>query len=167
MPLKICQSSASSNSKEPRAGANLRFCDFDRSLRACRASSGARILSHIRLVKAWRVPNFHGALLQYTNHCRALPRLARLPHHSVWRRLCAGESDQGRLPLRCMTSCAFMGARAQPSRCESFAGIIKHPTNAGLTDVQVFGDDVPQWDILQKHPWSLPILARRPKGVNS
>ena len=45
--------------------------------------------------------------------------------------------------------------------------LIKHLTNAGFTDVQVFGDDVPQWGILQKHPWSLPILARRPKGASS
>ncbi len=40
--------------------------------------------------------------------------------------------------------------------------VIGHLTDAGFTDVQVFGDDVPQWGILHKHPWSLPILARRP-----
>lgn len=42
--------------------------------------------------------------------------------------------------------------------------VIKHLTDAGFTDIQVFGDDVLQWGIVHRHPWSLPILARRPKS---
>jgi hypothetical protein len=62
-----------------------------------------------------------------------------------------------------MTSCAFMVALAQLSKCESFVGkTSSNLTDAGFTAVQVLDDDVSQWGILHKHPWSLPILARRP-----
>jgi SAM-dependent methyltransferase len=42
------------------------------------------------------------------------------------------------------------------------ADLQTHLAEAGFTDIQIFGDDVPQWGILHKHPWSLPIVARRP-----
>lgn len=44
--------------------------------------------------------------------------------------------------------------------CE--ADLKRHLADAGFTDIQIFGEDVPEWGILHKHPWSLPILAKRP-----
>jgi SAM-dependent methyltransferase len=38
----------------------------------------------------------------------------------------------------------------------------RHLADAGFTDIQFCGDDAPQWGILHREPWSLPILARRP-----
>ena len=38
-----------------------------------------------------------------------------------------------------------------------------HLASAGFTASRVFAEDIPEWGILHKHPWSLPILARRPK----
>jgi SAM-dependent methyltransferase len=43
-----------------------------------------------------------------------------------------------------------------------WADLEQHLTDAGFTNVQIFGDDVPEWGILHKHPGSLPILAMRP-----
>lgn len=39
--------------------------------------------------------------------------------------------------------------------------IINHLIDADFTDVKVLDDDVSQWGILHKHPWSFLILARR------
>jgi SAM-dependent methyltransferase len=47
-------------------------------------------------------------------------------------------------------------------RIFSRADLQRHLAEAGFVDIQVLGEDVPQWGILHKHPWSLPILARRP-----
>ena len=33
---------------------------------------------------------------------------------------------------------------------------------AGFVNVEIFDQDVPQWGILHKHPWSLPFVAKRP-----
>lgn len=38
----------------------------------------------------------------------------------------------------------------------------RHLTDAGFVDIRFIDEDIPQWGILHKHPWSLPILARRP-----
>lgn len=40
--------------------------------------------------------------------------------------------------------------------------VIAQLTDAGFTNIEVFEKDVPEWGILHKQPWSLPILARRP-----
>ena len=42
------------------------------------------------------------------------------------------------------------------------ADIERHLAQAGFTDIRFFGEDVPEWGILHKVDWSLPILARRP-----
>lgn len=50
-------------------------------------------------------------------------------------------------------------------RVYSRAAIEKHLANAGFVDIHVMDEDVPQWGILHKHPWSLPILAKRPGTI--
>ncbi|WP_168209965.1 methyltransferase domain-containing protein [Tardiphaga sp. vice154] len=47
-------------------------------------------------------------------------------------------------------------------RVYSRAALQRHLDAAGFVDIQFFDQDVPEWGILHKHPWSLPILARRP-----
>ena len=41
--------------------------------------------------------------------------------------------------------------------------LIRHLTEVGFSEMLVLGDDVPQWGILHKNPWSLPLLAQRPE----
>lgn len=36
---------------------------------------------------------------------------------------------------------------------------------AGFQDIRILGDDVPEFGIIHKHPWSLPILASRPAAA--
>jgi SAM-dependent methyltransferase len=38
----------------------------------------------------------------------------------------------------------------------------RHLAEAGFTDIHVMEEAAPQWGILHKHPWSLPVLARKP-----
>lgn len=40
--------------------------------------------------------------------------------------------------------------------------LLRHLADAGFIEVQILDKDVPEWGILHKHPWSLPILAKRP-----
>jgi SAM-dependent methyltransferase len=40
----------------------------------------------------------------------------------------------------------------------------QHLADAGFADVRIMGDNAPQWGIVHNHPWSLPILARRPSS---
>ena len=47
-------------------------------------------------------------------------------------------------------------------RIFSGADLQRHLADAGFVDIRVSGEDVPQWGILHKQPWSLPILARKP-----
>ncbi|UFS73439.1 methyltransferase domain-containing protein [Tardiphaga sp. 37S4] len=46
-------------------------------------------------------------------------------------------------------------------RVYSRAALQRHLDDAGFVNTQFFEQDVPEWGILHKHPWSLPILARR------
>jgi len=42
------------------------------------------------------------------------------------------------------------------------ADLERHLAAAGFTEIQIFAEDKAEWGILHKHPWSLPILARKP-----
>lgn len=50
-------------------------------------------------------------------------------------------------------------------RVYSREALKRHLADAGFVDVQFLDEDAPQWGILHKNPWSLPILARRPGPV--
>jgi SAM-dependent methyltransferase len=45
--------------------------------------------------------------------------------------------------------------------CEN--AVLRHLSDAGFVDIQVMRHEAPEWGILHKHPWSLPITARRPR----
>jgi hypothetical protein len=49
--------------------------------------------------------------------------------------------------------------------CQS--ALKNHFARAGFADVQTVGSDVPEFGIIHKHPWSLPMLARRPTMAGS
>jgi hypothetical protein len=40
--------------------------------------------------------------------------------------------------------------------------LIKQLSEAGFGAIQIMDDDAPEWGILHKSPWSLPLLAQRP-----
>jgi hypothetical protein len=42
--------------------------------------------------------------------------------------------------------------------------LIRQLSEAGFSKVHVMDDDAPEWGILHKNPWSLPLLAQRPTG---
>ena len=44
-------------------------------------------------------------------------------------------------------------------RLFSQAALLRHCQEAGFRDARVVAEDVPQWGIRWRHPWSLPILA--------
>ncbi len=68
----------------------------------------------------------------------------------------------GKYSLR--TDLRFHGGQGDTleMRVFSLRHILKLLAGAGFTDVQVFEEPYPPWGIRNKHPWALPISAKRP-----
>jgi SAM-dependent methyltransferase len=63
------------------------------------------------------------------------------------------------------TTLAFHGGPGTTLEMRVFsrASLLKHLAEAGFVDVTVMETDYPEMGIIHKHPWSLPILARKPR----
>jgi len=53
--------------------------------------------------------------------------------------------------------------RTLEMRVFSQAGVLRELREAGFGEIEVFSEPYPRWGIRNKCPWSLPILARRPR----
>lgn len=47
-------------------------------------------------------------------------------------------------------------------RLFSQQGLVQNLSNAGFVDIRFLREDVPQYGIINRHPWSLPLVARKP-----